>query len=133
MDDQLIERYTQRDCEQLAITLSQLTGWPVVVVSDGQTENFIGYIHAGVLTPRGTVLDVQGEHEPDEWLDHYAAYLDIDHRHDPDWDGTDSELVVVDRPERIGVPLRFQPDDETAVVAERLVLEYHNDPPLESA
>ena len=46
-------RFTQGDCWMLALSISELTGWPVMICD----------YHAVVKTPRGKLLDIQGLHK----------------------------------------------------------------------
>lgn len=55
-----VERFTYGSCYQLAEAIHDATGWPMYAFWD---EYFRDYdIHAFVKTPRGTFLDVTGEH-----------------------------------------------------------------------
>jgi hypothetical protein len=55
-----ITRFTCGSCYQLAEAIRDVTGWPIYAFWD---EHFQDYdIHAFVKTPRGTYLDIYGEH-----------------------------------------------------------------------
>jgi N12 class adenine-specific DNA methylase len=87
------EDYTTGRCGDLAIALSNLTGWPVTVVGYN-TENpeAPGWVHAGVTTPDGRFLDVTGLHDPDDVLN---GEFGDDAANDADEfaDGADVELL----------------------------------------
>ena len=71
-DDRIL--YTHHHCEQLAWALHETTGWPYAAVTDGYDANTgtHGWLHVGVCTPDGNVLDVEGVHAPDTVLDTYG-------------------------------------------------------------
>ena len=69
------EQFTVSDCAFLADEIHQRTGWPRVIVSDGP-DGVAGWVHAGVLTPEGLILDVRGLHEPSDWVDQWAEGVD---------------------------------------------------------
>ncbi len=66
--------FRMHDCEVLADALADVTGWPVVLISDSNG----GWCHAGVASPSGQVLDVDGGHDRDEWLEAWAGFMDGD-------------------------------------------------------
>jgi hypothetical protein len=55
-----IKRFTQGSCYQLAQAIRDATGWPVYAFWDKYFHDYD--IHAFVRTPRGTYLDIYGEH-----------------------------------------------------------------------
>jgi hypothetical protein len=114
-DEATRDRYLFGDCWMLAEAVHARTGWPYAVVADGAqdmdgqpTDDLdgaarVGWTHAGVLTPDGRVLDVDGAHEVGVWLDRHAHT-------DPDsqWDG-DVGLFVVGC-DRFRTALSLSPD-----------------------
>lgn len=67
--------FTRGQCHALADAISARTGWEVVVLSDGP-DGVVGWVHAGVRTPNGTIVDVRGEHDELDWLDQWAEMVD---------------------------------------------------------
>lgn len=56
------DMFTRGCCHKLAQAISKITGWPVCAFFyEGQAN-----IHAFVRTPRGTYVDIQGEHTEQE-------------------------------------------------------------------
>lgn len=55
-----IVRFTCGSCYQLAEAISDVTGWPIYAFWDKHFKDYD--IHAFVKTPRGTYLDIYGEH-----------------------------------------------------------------------
>lgn len=55
-----IERFTFGSCYQLAEAIRDATGWPIYAFWDTHFKDYD--IHAFVKTPRGTYLDIRGEH-----------------------------------------------------------------------
>lgn len=93
------ERYTHRDCQQLAIALHEATGWPYAAVCDGYSEELdtYGWMHMGVVTPDGFFLDVEGAHIVDDILSQYCELSEHE-------DG-DAWLIESVRPEQFaGMP-----------------------------
>lgn len=73
------DRYTMEHCGDLALALHKATGYPLAVITDGsepQPGGLPGWVHAGVLTPGGKFLDVNGAHDPGDALEEYADYGD---------------------------------------------------------
>lgn len=70
-------RYTADRCGYLAVALHQRTGWPLVVFADGYDHDdpppHPGWVHAGVLTPDGRFLDIDG---PGDWGRHWDQWVD---------------------------------------------------------
>lgn len=64
--EEVIEAYTCGDCWALAIAVSRLTKFPVVTAS---IDN--DWVHAAVLLPEDRVLDIQGVHTVEQWLDRW--------------------------------------------------------------
>lgn len=71
----LQDRLIGGECDVLADALHALTGWPVVVVGDGHAGQ-VGWVHAGVQSPEGLIVDALGRHEPLDWLDCWAPVVD---------------------------------------------------------
>lgn len=69
--------FTAEHCNLLADAVHARTGWPVVAVGDGGPEAVAGWCHAGVLTPAGLVLDVEGLHEPMDWVERWGEQMDV--------------------------------------------------------
>lgn len=90
-------------CVALANALHERTGWPVAVLAD--TEARLGWFHAGVRTPEGTLVDVAGEHHEYDWFDQYCPLVDeygYDlEAEDPDY-AYDGDLVQVCDPKQYG-------------------------------
>lgn len=59
-----------------AAQLNKATGYPIVVVSDDPDGGVAGWAMAGVRTPQGTVIDVRGEHDANEWDEHWSQLVD---------------------------------------------------------
>jgi len=94
LPERLREVYTEGECELLADALHALTGWPVVVIGDN--GGVAGWVHAGVQSPTGLILDADGCHDPSDWLTAWAPWVDA---YGEDLDGYDPELVdVIPRP-----------------------------------
>jgi hypothetical protein len=55
-----ITRFTCGSCYQLAQAINEITGWPIYAFWDEHFEDYD--IHAFVKTPRGTFMDITGEH-----------------------------------------------------------------------
>lgn len=93
-----MSRYTDGDCDLLARALSQETGWPVVlaIVEDG------GWTHAAVQRPDGQILDIEGAHDPDAWIDA--------------WDDTGEGYIA----RAADVPKRMWPDSRLADITEEV-------------
>lgn len=101
--------YTEGECHGLAMTLNRITGWPVVIISDVDVEDYrtkkIATCHAVVRHPTGNWLDVTGLKDPFlilddwEWLDmcHYwdATISDLDQWSDPHLDLAESAAAWV--------------------------------------
>lgn len=85
------EVFTTADCMVLANALHTRTGWRIVGVGDGP-DGVIGSLHAGVVTPGGLIVDVEGLHEPADWVDRWGAYVDSYGRDELEYD---SESVWV--------------------------------------
>lgn len=70
-----VEEFTHRSCYQLAQALCGLSGWRAMAVAadqgDGATPE-LDWVHVGVLTPSGKILDVEGVRDVDEWLSHWG-------------------------------------------------------------
>jgi hypothetical protein len=73
----------------LADELHARTGWPVVALGDG-ADGVVGWVHAGVVTPAGLVLDVEGLHEPQDWAERWGAAADA---YGEDHEDYDSDAV----------------------------------------
>ena len=118
-----IERYTNRHCGELAWSLHQATGWPLIASVDGYDEatDRYGWNHMGVIRPDGMVLDVEGPHDLGDWADQWAEWAE-----DPD----ESYALPVDDPNRFHLDATtFPPHD--AADADRvaaLVLAEHPTP-----
>ena len=89
--EQDVERYTQGACDALAFTVSQRTGWPVVLCGDGP-GGVMGWVHAAVRRPDGRILDVEGLWDEMGWVMHWGEQADgMGH----DLDGYDGDDVWV--------------------------------------
>lgn len=62
--DEDIHRFTTGGCVTLAIGVYQETGWPVCSFYQALFGEYI--LHAFARTPRGTYLDISGEHSAGE-------------------------------------------------------------------
>lgn len=71
-----VEEFTCESCHYLAWTISGLTGWQMMAVAADQSaddeEPDYAWVHVGVLTPDGNILDVEGVRDLDEWLNHWG-------------------------------------------------------------
>lgn len=119
-DDEELFSYGQ--CHVLADELVNRTGWERVVVSDGP-DGVVGWVHAGVRTPRGTIVDVRGEHDEMEWLDQWGEFADaygrdFDDEYDGDSVAVYSATVHGWTDEGGGHP--EEPDPEVAMRAEQV-------------
>ncbi len=63
-----IEAFTEGSCYQLALAVQEVTRWPVYAFWDRDSRDYD--LHAFVKTPRGTFLDINGEHS------RYAMFCD---------------------------------------------------------
>ena len=74
------ELYTSDKCDDLAQALHEKTGYPIWVVADEENGK-PGWIHAGVMTPDGQWLDVNGKQDPadvdNQWADFWGEFSDI--------------------------------------------------------
>jgi hypothetical protein len=61
------EVFTYGSCYLLAEEIHERTGWPLCAFWDDEIKDYVD--HCFVLTPAGTFLDVDGEHDPDEFKD----------------------------------------------------------------
>lgn len=86
-----VATFTESACNVLADQISKRTGWPVVLVADGP-NGVVGSVHAGVRTPDGLVVDVEGCHTEADWLDRWAVDVDTFGGEIP---GYDPDLVNV--------------------------------------
>ncbi|MFE6967200.1 hypothetical protein ACFVAJ_19055 [Agromyces sp. NPDC057679] len=86
-----VDRFTGGSCGALAAELAARTGWPVVLIADGPAGP-TGWVHAGVRTPAGRIVDVEGEHDADDWLERWAAMVDA---YGEDHDGYDPDQVDI--------------------------------------
>ena len=75
MPEDLRARFTGGECDVLSDALHALTGWPVVVIGDGD-GGCVGWVHAGVQAPSGVIVDADGHHHPTQWLDCWAPVVD---------------------------------------------------------
>lgn len=69
----------------LADALHARTGWPIVAFGDGP-DGPVGWVHAGVLTPGGLLVDAAGLHEPADWVDQWGQFTDSCGADEPDYD-----------------------------------------------
>lgn len=69
------DMFTLGYCHVLAHALHARTGWPVVVAGDGP-GGVVGWVHVAVRRPDGSILDVQGVHDPDAWIDRWGQWAD---------------------------------------------------------
>lgn len=67
-----VERFCYGSCYQLAEVISERTGWPVYAFWDDHYGDYD--IHAFIRTPRGTYLDILGEHNSREMKVGWDAY-----------------------------------------------------------
>ncbi|MBB5474543.1 hypothetical protein HNR08_003279 [Cellulomonas hominis] len=67
--------FTAEQCHRLAQALHDASGWEVVVVSDGP-HGVAGWVHAGVRTPGGQILDVHGLQDEQLWIVDWAEHCD---------------------------------------------------------
>jgi len=68
--ERVVKAYTEGDCGYLATAMHAVSGFPIVTASiDVPGE----WLHAGVLTPEGTVLDIEGTHSVEDWLDKWLG------------------------------------------------------------
>lgn len=79
------EVFTTQHGAVLADELHARTGWRVVAVGDGP-DGVVGWVHAGVLTPSGLIADVEGLHEPADWVDRWGDYVDSCGRDELEYD-----------------------------------------------
>jgi hypothetical protein len=68
-----VKEFTQGSCYQLAEVINEATGWPIYAFWDEYTRDYD--MHMFVRTPRGTFLDVLGEHT------RYQMLHDWDEKH----------------------------------------------------
>ncbi|WP_251151388.1 hypothetical protein [Cellulosimicrobium sp. Marseille-Q4280] len=86
--------FTGGYCHRLAQALHERTGWPQVVIADGP-NGVVGWVHAGVRTPSGQILDVRGLHSEDDWAEEWGSTVDA-YGHDmPEEAGYDGDDVWV--------------------------------------
>lgn len=83
IDDQVINAYRHGLCLFLAKAMHQLTDWPIMLLAGSEQRGGIAvsgsgsyFVHAAVLAPDGSLLDIAGRSSMDET----AAYY---HEHDP--------------------------------------------------
>ncbi len=67
--------FTEGACYRLALAIHDTTGWPVCAFWDERERDYD--IHAFVKTPRGTYLDIEGEHTRKEMLDRWKGGTSI--------------------------------------------------------
>lgn len=92
------DTFTGGYCHRLAQALHERTGWPQVVVSDGP-EGPVGWVHAGVRTPSGQILDVRGLHDEEDWAEEWGATVDaygLDMPEDAEFDSDDVWIYPAD-------------------------------------
>jgi hypothetical protein len=70
--DEVVDAFTHGDCWLLANTIQRLRGWSVVTVSGNEG----GWIHAGNQLPDGTIIDINGINDVDDWVDEWADSID---------------------------------------------------------
>jgi len=69
LDENVKAMFTRGHCHVYAIALSERTGWPVVILSDGPPTESVrratvgngAWIHAVCRTPTGALVDITGE------------------------------------------------------------------------
>ncbi len=93
IDEDTRSRYRHGACRALAIALHDATSWPLVVVSDFDADDDLtdddrvsgqiaparmspAALHALVLCPNGSLIDIDGEHDPADLVDAYATEAD---------------------------------------------------------
>ncbi|UKD50817.1 hypothetical protein L3Q65_00545 (plasmid) [Amycolatopsis sp. FU40] len=62
IDAEAEEFFGRSQCHWLAGAIHSLTGWPLTVVDIGDGEHGWRAVHTAAITPRGTLLDIFGEH-----------------------------------------------------------------------
>lgn len=89
-----VEHFTQGQCHALAMSIHFLTGWPIMVLCDGDeddyyNEAFGNCCHAIVIHPSGLALDITGLRPLDcvvlEWADAWG----LEHRFEVNYEGFD--------------------------------------------
>lgn len=91
LPEDLCERFTQGECDAFSDALHAATGWPVVVVGDGDGGH-VGWVHAGVLAPTGMIVDALGHHDPADWLNDWAQIVDAYGESDPAYSPEDVDI-----------------------------------------
>lgn len=86
-DDDIDYFYRDGDASAcFADTVAARTGWPVVVASDGP-DGVAGWAHAGVRTPDGFIIDVEGARTEEDWIDNWEVVVDMWGSDSDDYDG----------------------------------------------
>lgn len=111
ISDEVIERYTHRDCAQLAWLLHVRTGFPLAFVATHETMFDTFWVHSGVQLPDETILDVEGLHDFNLWLDDYEGW------HDPD---VSNGVFLAISHEKHGERRFFGDDDEYAFTPQEM-------------
>jgi len=68
------ERFQFGDCHILARTIHNLTGWPIHTFFEKDETGVYPSIHAFVVTPKGTALDVMGERNMRAFKKYWKKY-----------------------------------------------------------
>lgn len=72
---EVVEAFTFGDCWALALAMTTRTGWSVVTLVSG--EDPMDWYHCGVHTPEGTILDIQGEWDEQDWVEHWEDFSEV--------------------------------------------------------
>lgn len=78
-----VKAFTEGDCGYLAMVLSLITGFTAVTAS---IDDESSWTHAGVLTPDGRVLDIQGLWTVETWLDKWLDGLEGEEHYLNKWE-----------------------------------------------
>lgn len=86
MKNDLVETFTEGDCWVLALEIEKNYGFPIIVITDGFTEDDegqfetdAGWTHALNLLPDGRFIDIKGIYEGHDGInDLYDIYFGSD-------------------------------------------------------
>lgn len=67
-----VDRFTTGDCHIFALAVHKLTGWPIATFD--YEHDPTGSIHAFNIMPDGRLIDVEGIHDPNEFVKQWKRW-----------------------------------------------------------
>jgi hypothetical protein len=98
--ENIVESFTNYDCDRLAVAVAREGNYPLALVGG----EFGGYVHVGNYLGDNLVLDIEGVHKFDSWVDRWAELGDYDDlEEDDEFDG-----YILDQPNDLKRTLRLE-------------------------